>query len=606
MMSDDTIGAVVVDRNNDDGGDMDNQIEMLGREPADRTPRTPASTTASPTPTTSLASAHSQQQQHVDPMASFPTSVAAARASTMTTMTESQQVFTLGEELDAAVTLHIASLRKRYRRFAILIFENRTPHREMLFDDGVHFDSGEVLTTPPPMLPPNMGAVVVVVNKGMSMWTGVSGVCRMRLVHSDPTLLPRDDDPTSHQYYMYAAFSSPFAGADKVFAALRRAPLESSSFCMNALSARGGCSRTPPPDDDRCPDPSLLLTYSVDKNVRRFVLTTDDTQVVGSRSTTSGAAAGGVPFRVVQWNVFARPYFVSYDGQVERLQRIPHFIQQNAFVGDDGAKEPVVDAVVLNELFIESEPTAKAMADVAGLTHSTRRVSSMTKATNGGVVLYSRHPIVEEDVLVFPASASCGADSLAAKGVLYAKLRVSCRDDDPTKTVHVHVFATHLQAWDYPAAVVARREQLRHILAFAQSKRIPSHETVLYAGDFNCDSADGASGAELATMLRELCAIEPLYPTRKDTPYTSDHVNNELAGRDGGDITQKAGEWLDYVVCSAAHSVPRSFEVRAVRARASCGFSVPWSRWSSATKVLTDLSDHYPIVADMVLDVFNC
>lgn len=94
---------------------------------------------------------------------------------------------------------------------------------------------------------------------------------------------------------------------------------------------------------------------------------------------------------------------------------------------------------------------------------------------DGGVVIVSRYPIVNEAQFVYPDCS--GTDCFADKGVNYAEVIKNGRA--------YHLFATHTASFDTDTARDYRQRQFRQIRDLAASLKIPSNETVVYGGDFN-------------------------------------------------------------------------------------------------------------------------
>jgi len=95
---------------------------------------------------------------------------------------------------------------------------------------------------------------------------------------------------------------------------------------------------------------------------------------------------------------------------------------------------------------------------------------------NSGVILLSRFPITDSKYLSFGSDCS-GDERLANKGVTYARILKNGRT--------VHIFATHLQAWETTDAISAREAQLLQIRRWIQRLRLDASEPVLIAGDLN-------------------------------------------------------------------------------------------------------------------------
>jgi endonuclease/exonuclease/phosphatase family metal-dependent hydrolase len=113
------------------------------------------------------------------------------------------------------------------------------------------------------------------------------------------------------------------------------------------------------------------------------------------------------------------------------------------------------------------------------------------------LALASRLPIVALDMIAFKEAA--GADALAAKGVLHARI---ARTQDPADTLDA--FTTHLQADDDRAEV--RHGQIEELAALVR-RRASAEGPVLVMGDFNLwggnpDRAD--PGSEYNFLLKAL------------------------------------------------------------------------------------------------------
>jgi endonuclease/exonuclease/phosphatase family metal-dependent hydrolase len=168
---------------------------------------------------------------------------------------------------------------------------------------------------------------------------------------------------------------------------------------------------------------------------------------------------------------------------------------------------------------------------------------------DGGVIILSKWPIEEEDQDIF-ANCSGFADCHADKGVNYAKINKG--------GIPYHVFGTHLDAGGAPEDISTRHMQLAEMSTFVLVRRIPWFEAVLMAGDFNVDR--NSSATEYHRMLRILRATPP------------ERV---------GDATNPSGQWIDYVLYSAVHTLPIE-SLNEVRYPRDAGGG--------------DLSDHYAVL----------
>eukprot|EP00347_Sterkiella_histriomuscorum_P022181 403331390 len=127
-------------------------------------------------------------------------------------------------------------------------------------------------------------------------------------------------------------------------------------------------------------------------------------------------------------------------------------------------------------------------------------------ATDGGLVILSRFPIIEHEFSPYPYGVL--SDSLSYKGVLYAKISVG-------ENRIMHVFNTHTQASYYGtdlanflASFEVRYMQLRCARKFVEQKTQNAHENdlILFVGDFN---ANGQKDNAKAKAFREQVKHRP-------------------------------------------------------------------------------------------------
>ncbi len=167
--------------------------------------------------------------------------------------------------------------------------------------------------------------------------------------------------------------------------------------------------------------------------------------------------------------------------------------------------------------------------------------------TNGGAYLMSRWPIEFSATHKFTNSSNdgitetTGADSLAAKGVSYARINKLGR--------RYHVFTTHLQAGSPDDEGQVRAAQLQEIAAFANARLLGSgpDDGIIYTGDFNYDMESDPVGYNLIlTTLRAafVNAPRPVGATLPGQPnrWTVDPLSNEITATRGGGFS-----FLDYV-----------------------------------------------------------
>lgn len=287
-----------------------------------------------------------------------------------------------------------------------------------------------------------------------------------------------------------------------------------------------------------------------------------------------------------------------------------------------------VDVIVLCESFCVSTTNLMfEQLNEKGFIHRTdvlgsRRRSKFYKFVNGGVVVFSKHPIVETDSLLY-GSMGANDDLLSDKGVLYVKVAV--------KDLSVNIFATHTQAWPTEKATMVRSEQLRLMKNFADSKSIPSNEALLFTGDLNVNRFGGDyeydpdselhGNDEYKQMLSLLEAIDT-FKVDDTTRPTDDHTlptpwtevelkrsetmrsvwtfnpaTNRLAAP--GPSSSGLYETLDYVLFDRNRRAPASYSCEVLDGQFKL---TPNEAYRFKKGPCVDLSDHYPVCATLVFE----
>lgn len=274
---------------------------------------------------------------------------------------------------------------------------------------------------------------------------------------------------------------------------------------------------------------------------------------------------------------------LRFNGQRERMKAIPAQI---------AAYSP--DVVVVQESMVRSQHAilASGMAEV-GLGFSTEQITA-NRLMSGGVVIFANRPIEAQAQFAFESAA--GSDMLAAKGFSYALVG------------GVHVVGFHFQAWPTQAAKAVREAQAAQIRRFIDA--LPSEEPVVLCGDLN---ADFYSERRHVRRLVDIMGVTISELTADSHEYSSDPATNALCGNDDKDAyvsdryprgcydqyveTMRCAccprELLDYILF---RNVP-AFESRVVPIKAAVYMDIN----ASTRRLLSDLSDHYPVFAEVPL-----
>lgn len=305
----------------------------------------------------------------------------------------------------------------------------------------------------------------------------------------------------------------------------------------------------------------------------------------------------------VSWNVMAPvPAPLRFSGQSERMQRIP-----NALIEQIDPIHPVDVCVVQESIVPDLHNELRQGMRRAGFLYETKQLQGSImdfKLVQGGLVLFSRHPIVYQDGHIFGGECT-KEDCLAAKGVVYAVVQ---------KGVHrYHVFAIHLNSWESPQSRFVRRGQMAEVRKFIDRQRIGVDEPVLMMGDMNVDLYDQQK------QLLALCDVVQmnLLPRHGQThSFSSDPQTNQLVGMDDSSAYSSDAfpggcerdymkslqcvccpqEWLDYALVSNRHaSLDRSSSWMRVYPIKSAPFVV--NLGIAVMREISDLSDHYPLLS---------
>jgi len=225
--------------------------------------------------------------------------------------------------------------------------------------------------------------------------------------------------------------------------------------------------------------------------------------------------------RVLLYNIWSRPMGAFlFDGQIERLKRIPRSIS-GMF------KNYKPDIVVFNEDFEQlADKHLRSNMKKEGFLHTTKVLGSKAigkiikgkmKISNGGVVVFSKWPIVHTEEKIYKICG--GPDCIAAKGVLYVKIN--------KKGKIYHIFATHPQSGQSHRNELEK--QLETLKDFILEQNIAKNEPVIIAGDMNVYKYKIPE--EYMFMLKTLNATHPEHKV-KSTNHTGDFLDYVLYKKD--------------------------------------------------------------------------
>ena len=254
---------------------------------------------------------------------------------------------------------------------------------------------------------------------------------------------------------------------------------------------------------------------------------------------------------ILTYNIFCRPSYMCYDEQMKRVQRIPEVLKKT--IGNK--KFEKLDIICFLEAFDHDvNDILTVELHNLGFKFSTNILNSYAilkfKFVNGGIRIFSRHPIIRSEYRMFPFSGIMNLESYVGKGALSVKIE---------KGGFVwHIVGTHLAAWDHGRG--ERKRQLALIDDFINDMKyagiVKSGEPVIVTGDFNIDAftvlesggKEDFKGKDMTDMVRCLGAYKlPRRSIKKLEGGIGSYCKkeNSLVGRDGDERTE-VNELLDY------------------------------------------------------------
>ncbi|KAJ3172985.1 hypothetical protein HDU88_004444 [Geranomyces variabilis] len=272
--------------------------------------------------------------------------------------------------------------------------------------------------------------------------------------------------------------------------------------------------------------------------------------------------------RILTLNFFLRPPGISEknsqgDWKNERLE----LFAQREF--------PNYDIIAFQETFLSlstRRATLIRLAAEQGLVHVAAGKSQpiWRLKVDAGLLVVSRFPVVATDEWTFGRGTEIG-DWLAAKGVLYARIRLPRENDDVVdEDRHLHLFSTHFQSTDSPRAKELRMRQFFEAKRFIDRKlgcdadgkncgKKPQ-DAVLFVGDMNVDARKSAEDGK--NHADEYLRMLDIYSGRAMDPAA-------CPGEGGGDGS------LNFFVNDVAHDALGEHPITTSRLRVGPGHPEP-------------------------------
>ncbi|CAI5718844.1 unnamed protein product [Peronospora farinosa] len=216
-----------------------------------------------------------------------------------------------------------------------------------------------------------------------------------------------------------------------------------------------------------------------------------------------------------------------------------------------------------------------------------------------------KYPILSVRVKLFEG-ACAGSDKMADKGVLYCKI---LKDG-----LLVHIFSTHLQAWNDSLSRIMRKTQMIMIAKFMNAMDMDKvNDVVLFVGDMNVNYWLNKTNQEYDEMLEIFEAKDPSVVHPRKLGNASDSDKKELVGEfkylrkhsfdprvnalaADGPSSDGSLELLDYVLYSRTHRQPKTASSWVLPLMTTS----PWN-WRGQSQY--NLSDHFPVVSEFTFEM---
>lgn len=259
--------------------------------------------------------------------------------------------------------------------------------------------------------------------------------------------------------------------------------------------------------------------------------------------------------KILSWNIYMLPRFVKNTGKVERAKYIAEKIIDAQY-----------DIVVFQEAFHGkarkeiSKQLQKEFPFVAGPANNGPSLKA-----NSGIWIFSKYPIVKYKSISF--KSKYGVDALSRKGGLLVELSVNGQ--------HIQVIGTHLQnSGNENIKYNQCQELLTKLILPNQKNNTPQ----IICGDFNINK-ESNSYYKMIDILGVMDGI-----LTGDQKYTFDRINNDLHDEEG--VGQ---ELIDYIFLRNTEEILSCVKRQILLLK---------EQWH---KNHTDLSDHYPVEAEVVV-----
>ena len=287
--------------------------------------------------------------------------------------------------------------------------------------------------------------------------------------------------------------------------------------------------------------------------------------------------------------------------QADRAQRLPGAIAALSerpdviLISEAFNSEADIALSKLAELYPYQTPNVGEYCHGRDWDSLTGNCSNNPFVIRGGVVILSKHPIIQQKAHVFSNSLTGSWDYFANKGFAYVEIEKAGK--------RYHLIGTHLQATHDDNTHDEHRvriKQLEEIQTFITSENIAKDEPVIIGGDMN---VEWSKQHEVQDMLASIKGMLNFNTPQKGSFTAKDNWFTK-ANAYYFDYNLNYNDTLDYVFWHKEHKAPTNspkMTVRYPKAKTNFYWSYLKGYWQLPEGRIyhngyyNELSDHYPV-----------
>jgi len=295
---------------------------------------------------------------------------------------------------------------------------------------------------------------------------------------------------------------------------------------------------------------------------------------------------------ILSYNFYCRPHFLFKDNQGVRAKLLAFKIKEY-----ETTHKVHIDVVCLQEIFNNFlsdkvyKTINKEMAKI-GFIYRSKRVSVTGSLLNGGSYILSRHIIVDKQTKSFSSSNSSIFNSMASKGISYAKIKYLNKD--------FHIISTHLDSFK----AKYRKTQMIAMKKWLAKRKIT--DNIIIAGDYNIDFwSDEMDNVD--EVFGDYSQPDLKFDAGTFNEFTMNADTNDFIKRRKNEESKKEKSFLDFFVFKSScikSADMTALELKHKQHANDILFSTEFMAniyTDKKTIDIEDMSDHYALLSNFYL-----